>query len=31
VVHPQQVVSLGRELLGGNGILSHFHVAKAFK
>ena len=27
---PVQVVSLGRELLGGNGILSEFLVAKAF-
>ena len=26
----REVVALGRELLGGNGILSHFHVAKAF-
>ena len=25
-----QVVSLGRELLGGNGIVADFHVAKAF-
>ncbi|CAN6358652.1 unnamed protein product [Urochloa humidicola] len=26
----REVVSLGRELLGGNGILSNFLVAKAF-
>ncbi|GFR46240.1 hypothetical protein Agub_g7786 [Astrephomene gubernaculifera] len=26
----REVVALGRELLGGNGILAHFHVAKAF-
>lgn len=26
----REVVALGRELLGGNGILGHFHVAKAF-
>ncbi|PNH03628.1 Acyl-coenzyme A oxidase 4, peroxisomal, partial [Tetrabaena socialis] len=26
----REVVALGRELLGGNGILAHFQVAKAF-
>ncbi len=25
-----QVVALGRELLGGNGIVADFHVAKVF-
>lgn len=29
-IRARESVSLGREILGGNGIITDFHVAKAF-